>query len=168
MLLRRTARPLLATWFVTEGLDAVRSPAAHVAAARPCADALLAHSERAARPSDAQLRTIVQVHGALTAAAGLALALGKAPRTAALVLAGLTAPLAVASLPLPRGAKASPEVRRERRDRLVRALAFTGAALLAAVDREGRPGVSWRLAQARGLATSHDGAEHAKAAVTPR
>jgi len=168
MLLRRTARPLLATWFVTEGLDAVRSPAAHVAAVRPCADALLAHSERAARPSDAQLRTIVQIHGALTAAAGVALALGKAPRTAALVLAGLTAPLGLASLPLPKSAKPSPEVRRERRDRLVRALAFTGAALLAGVDREGRPGVSWRLAQARELAAARDGGKHTKAAVAPR
>ena len=34
MLLRRLARPLFASWFVTEGLDVVRHPAAHAADAR--------------------------------------------------------------------------------------------------------------------------------------
>lgn len=173
MLLRRIARPLLASWFVSEGIDAVRSPAAQVAFARPAVDSLLARAGDAPRPSDAQLRTIVQVHGAATVIAGVALALGKAPRTAALVLAALTLPVAAASMPLHEGTKLSPPVRRERRDRLVRSLAFTGAALLAGVDHEGRPGVSWRLAKARELATDRTGAavagaaEHAKAVVTP-
>lgn len=166
MLLRRIARPLLASWFVTEGVDAVRSPAAHVAFTRAAVDSLAARTDRAGRPSDAQLRAVVQAHGAATAVAGLALALGKAPRTAALVLAALTLPVAAASMPDRKGAKPSPEVRRERRDRLVRALAFTGAALLAGADSEGRPGVSWRLAKAREAAVLR--AEHAKAAVTPR
>ncbi|NMM30151.1 MAG: DoxX family protein, partial [Cellulomonas sp.] len=48
------------------------------------------------------------------------------------------------------------EARRERRERLVRAVAFTGGALLAGADYEGRPGVAWRVAKAR--------EEHASAA----
>ena len=108
MLLRRLARPLFATWFVTEGIDALRRPVPHVADAR----AVLARVERA-RPdarvdvTDAQLTGIVRAHGAAVVTAGAMLALGKAPRTAALALAALTAPLVVATLP-ERGAKRWP------------------------------------------------------------
>lgn len=171
MLLRRIARPLLASWFVTEGLDAARRPGAHVAFARPAVDALLEKSSGVPRPSEGQLRTIIQVHGAATALAGVALALGKAPRTAALLLAALTLPIAAASMPGRKG-EASPEDRHERRQRFVRSLAFTGAALLAGVDTEGRPGVSWRISKARQVASARTGAaasgavEHAKAAVS--
>ena len=174
MLLRRIARPLLATWFVSEGLDATRRPGAHVAFARPAVDAALIRATGVPRPSDAQLRTVIQVHGAATALAGLALALGKAPRTAALLLAALTLPLAAASMPGRKGGPTTPEARREYRDRFVRSLAFTGAALLAGVDREGRPGLTWRLAKARRVASTHTSAaaasavEHTKAVVVPR
>ncbi|HEY8718433.1 DoxX family protein [Pengzhenrongella sp.] len=170
MLLRRIARPLMSTWFVSEGLDAVRSPAAHVAFMRPAVDGLVSRTDALERPTDARLRIFVQAHGAATALAGLALAFGKAPRTAALLLAALTLPLAAASVPMVKGEKPSPEVRRERRDRLVRSLAFTGAALIAGVDLEGRPGASWRLSKARQLASARtsDAVHHAKAAVTPQ
>ena len=174
MLLRRLARPLLATWFVSQGLDAARSPAAHVAFARPAVDALLEQVGSEKRLSDAQLKAIVVAHGAATTLAGLGLALGRAPRTAALLLAALTLPLAAASLPARKGGKVPPEVKRERRDRLVRNLAFTGAALLAGADYEGRPGVAWRVTNARERAAAHSNAvaasaaEHAKAVATPR
>ena len=174
MLLRRFARPLLASWFVTEGLDAARRPSAHIAFARPAVDSLLEKTSGLPRPTDTQLQVIIQAHGAATALAGLALALGKAPRTAALLLAALTLPLAAASMPGRKGEAVSPEVRRERRDRLVRSLAFTGAALLTGVDTEGRPGVSWRLAKARQVASARTGAaasgavEHARSVVSPR
>src|SRR5690606_36093598 len=43
-----------------------------------------------------------------------------------------------------------PTVRRAaRRDRLVQALTATGGAILAGVDREGRPGIAWRVEHAR-------------------
>ena len=174
MLLRRIARPLLATWFVTQGVDAVRGPAVHVAFARPAVDTFMQQMGTDTRLSDAQLRSIVVAHGAVTAAAGFALAVGRAPRTAALLLAALTAPLAAASLPARKGGKVPPEVRRERRARFVRNLAFTGAALLAGADYEGRPGVSWRMNNAREQAAAHanalaaSAAEHAKAVATPR
>ena len=47
MLLRRLARPLFASWFVTEGLDVVRHPAAHAADARGALTTLLTIAERA-------------------------------------------------------------------------------------------------------------------------
>ncbi|NMR20815.1 DoxX family membrane protein [Cellulomonas fimi] len=178
MLLRRIARPMLASWFVTEGIDAARAPGSHVDLVRPTVDAVLGRVTSVPRPTDGQLRTIVQVHGVLTALAGMALAVGRAPRTAALVLAGLTVPLAVANLPL---GHPTPEQKKARKERFVRALAFTGAAVIAGVDLEGRPGLSWRVAKARERVATRSGAAltgaaghakgaaaHAKGVVTHR
>jgi uncharacterized membrane protein YphA (DoxX/SURF4 family) len=145
VLLRRIARPLFATWFVAEGMDVVRHPAAHASDARG-ALAMVQRRFGVDTPqlSDRQLTTAVQVHGAALAAAGTLLALGRAPRTAALALAVLTAPLIVVNLP-DKEADRDPTLRKARRERLVRALAFTGGAALAGADLEGRPGVSYRV-----------------------
>ncbi|MCL1869358.1 MAG: DoxX family protein [Promicromonosporaceae bacterium] len=151
MLLRRIARPLLAAPFVHDGVDAALHPAAHVEVARPLADKV---TDRLGVPrlSDDRLTLAVRVHGGLTAVLGVALAVGVMPRLASLKLAALTAPLAVAQQPFTsRG-----EERKERTVKFVRALGFVGAALIAGLDNEGKPGISWRVSQAR--------RNHAKAA----
>ncbi len=167
MLLRRIARPLFATWFVVEGLDVVRHPAAHAADARTALDAADTRLPAAVRgsgatrgvlgfdPTERQLRTAVQVHGAALAGAGLLLALGKAPRTAALALAALTAPLVVVNLP-DKVHDRDPAARAARRTRLVRAVSALGGALLAAADYEGRPGLTWRVQAARARHATED------------
>ncbi|MDM8083837.1 DoxX family protein [Cellulomonas cellasea] len=180
MLLRKVARPMFATWFVSEGLDAVRHPSAHTAVAAGALASAIGRVPRGAlggsldalrEPSHRQITTLVQAHGVATAVAGVALAAGKAPRTAALVLAGLTAPLVVANLPDKKREPVSADERRERRRRLIRSLAFTGGALLVGIDHEGRPGIAWRVGQARErrVAAAADVAgsakEHAAAAV---
>jgi uncharacterized membrane protein YphA (DoxX/SURF4 family) len=149
VLLRRIARPLFASWFVVEGVDALRSPAPHVADARAALDRL----ERTApdahvQLTDAQLTAAVRAHGAAVVAAAGLMALGKAPRTAALLLAGLTAPLVLVNLPDKSRPAATPHQKRAKRDRLIRALAFSAGAVLVGADDEGRPGVSWRLEHA--------------------
>lgn len=156
MLLRRVARPLFASWFVSEGLGVVRHPAPHAADAAAALTAWRARLPEAAidvvpggvlrrELTDRQLTTAVQLHGATLAGAGVLLALGKAPRTAALVLAALTAPLVVVNLPDKRADAGDRVLRRQRRDRLVRALAFCAGAVLVAADHEGRPGIGWRV-----------------------
>ena len=165
MLLRRIARPLLASWFVSEGLGAARQPAAHVEDARVALalltrlapPSLAAATARYDPPTTRQLTQLVQVHGAATLAAGALLAFGRAPRTAALVLAGLSVPLVVANLPFTGHHDPDKEARRVRRDRLVTTLALTGGALLAGADYEGRPGVAWRVSKARKDHTSDAG-----------
>jgi len=155
VLLRRVARPLFASWFVSEGLDVVRHPSAHAVEARGALimllDRLPAQATGGATSyelTDRQLTTVVQAHGVALAGAGILLALNKAPRTAALALAALTAPLVLVNLPRKKGTEGKPE-RQARRDRFVRALAFTAGAVLAAADYEGRPGVRWRVQRAR-------------------
>ncbi|MBT0995429.1 DoxX family membrane protein [Cellulomonas sp. DKR-3] len=150
MLLRRIARPLFASWFVSEGMDALRRPAPHVADARAALDRLERTVPSAqVHLTDTQLTAAVRAHGAAVVAASGLLAFGKAPRTAALVLAGLTAPLVVVNLPDRTLRARTPEEKRARRDRLVRALAFTAGAVLVGADYEGRPGVRWRIDAAR-------------------
>ena len=52
------------------------------------------------------------------------------------------------NLPRKRGTEGKLE-RRARRERFIRALAFTAGAVLAAADHEGRPGMAWRVHKAR-------------------
>jgi hypothetical protein len=105
--------------------------------------------------SDAQLTAIVRAHGGALAVAGTLLGLGRAPRTVSFVLAILTAPLVVAALPDKQADAGDKLLRKARRARLIRSLAFTGGAVLAGADSQGRPSIGWRVQHAR--------AEHAKA-----
>ncbi|WP_454049354.1 DoxX family protein [Cellulomonas sp. Marseille-Q8402] len=175
MLLRRIARPLFASWFLSEGVDALRRPAAHVAVARGAVDRLTSSVPSGAlggaldayrHPSDAQLTTVVRAHGAATALAALLLATGRAPRAAALALAALTLPLAAADAPASRKERAhlSEQDKKERKARFLRGLSMSGGALIAAADTAGRPGVRWRVEHAR--ATRAATAKAAAAAAT--
>ena len=180
MLLRRVARPMFASWFLVEGLDAVRHPATHAATARDGLSTLRARLGAYAtvsgvrrtleRSSDVdldevldralgrdlsarQLTTAVRLHGAAMLVAGGMLALGRVPRTSALALAVLTAPVALVNAPAGRRAapagQAAPAgeqaaARTARNRRFWTALSATGGALLAGADYEGRPGLGWR------------------------
>jgi len=145
MLLRHLARPMLASWFVYDGVQAALKPAEHVRAARSGV-ALVERGAGTEVPlSDAQVSALVRAHGAATAVAGLFLAVGKAPRTAALTLAALTVPLAVVNQPFTAGEA----TRAERTRKFVTNVGAIGAALIAGADYEGRPGVQWRLEKAR-------------------
>ncbi len=155
MLLRRLARPLLATSFVYDGVQAAMHPAEHAAAARQ-GSALVSERLGASPLSEAQVKALVRAHGVATAVLGLALAVGKAPRTAALALAALTVPLAVVNQPFTsEGAE-----REERTAKFARNLGAIGAAVIAGVDLEGRPGISYRV--------SHAGTAAARTARTAR
>ena len=99
MLVRRIARPMFAAWFVSEGVQAFRHPEAHVARSEATWRELGRHVDLPPPPGNAQLTTLVKVHGAAMALAGLMLAVGKAPRTAALALAGLASPLLLVNQP---------------------------------------------------------------------
>ncbi|QAY63303.1 DoxX family membrane protein [Xylanimonas allomyrinae] len=146
MLLRRVARPLLAAPFVYDGVQAALHPDEHVEAARGLADQA---TDRlgVARLTDAHLTLAVRAHGGLTAVLGVALGAGFLPRLASLKLAALALPLAVVHQPF---TAKGPE-RAEKTAKFVRALGAVGGALLAGLDTEGKPGLSWRVSNARRL-----------------
>jgi uncharacterized membrane protein YphA (DoxX/SURF4 family) len=144
MLVRRIARPMFAAWFVSEGVEAVRSPAPHVARAEAAWRELGPRLSLGAVPSRPRLTGLVRAHGAATAVAGLMLATGRAPRFAALVLAGLAVPTAIVNQPFGGTARivatageATTSADPARRSRLGRPIGATGGVATAEVTRGG-------------------------------
>lgn len=137
---RLIARPMLAAYFVADGIDAVRKPASHVEKFTRVQPLL----ERAGVPpvlsSDAVMLT--RVSGAISLVAGLCLATGRRPRTAALTLAVLNIPVTLLNNPVWQASDA--EERKEKMRGLLRGLGLGGGLLLAAVDRDGKPSLGWR------------------------
>lgn len=86
-MLRHLARPLLATWFVYGGVQSVLEPEKRAQRAAPVVEPLMEQ----AGVEDVKTTDLVKIHGAATIAAASVLALSRTPRTAGLVLAGLTA-----------------------------------------------------------------------------
>ena len=93
MLVRRIARPLLASTFIFGGIDALRNPASKAPAAgkldipsKPGMNVLNISSNEQA----------VKVNAAAQVAGGSLLALGKLPRLSALILAGSIVPTTLA------------------------------------------------------------------------
>lgn len=158
MLVRRLARPLLATGYVTSGADAVRRPAEHVTTARPVVDRLTTALRLPRTLTDRELTMLVRAHGAATVGAALGLGLGRAPRTSATVLAALTAPLVITQQPF-----TGRRLDRERLGPFVQQLGALGAALLASADTAGQPSLGWRVRKARAEIASQ-AAEQASAA----
>ncbi len=141
--MRRFSRPILASVFIVEGIDALIKPKAHVEKV----EKVLPPLEKIGLPPVVreQATVITRASGALSVVAGLGLATGVAPRSSAAVLAALNVPLAIVNNPiwLARG-------KQERSDTLnglmVRAALGAGL-LMASVDREGKPSLMWRASE---------------------
>lgn len=138
--LRALARPLLASAFILDGVDALRHADEHARKASPFAPALAKASEKVpGLPADP--KTLTRLVGAVQVAAGVLLATGKAPRAAAATLAIITIPTTVVRHPAwsTKGAE-----RQEHVAGLLRSAALLGGLIFAAEDREGKPSLGWR------------------------
>jgi putative oxidoreductase len=140
-IVRRLARPMLATAFIQIGLDSLRHPVPTVEAARPVlAPATAKVSQATGLPDDPEL--VVRASGALMAGSATLLALGKLPRLSALLMTLSLLPTACATALFWR--EQDPVLKREQRRKALANLGLIGGALLAAVDTQGKPGVAWR------------------------
>ena len=144
-LLRAVARPLLAASFVVDGIDAIARPKRHVEKMRKVTPTLERVGVPPVMDSDAALAT--RALGAVSVAAGVGLATGRAPRTSAAVLAAINVPLAVVNHPV--WAVKGKEARLDAVSGLLRRGALGAGLLLASVDRAGRPSLAWRAANKR-------------------
>lgn len=140
-IVRRVARPLLAAAFVQDGVAAARKPAARSDAARPVVAQVAAPLHL---PQDPEL--LVRANGGAQAGAGVLFALGRLPRLTGLVLA-----VTMAFTTLTTSAywtQQDPVARARQREQFLANLSLIGAALLASVDTQGRPGLAWRTRRA--------------------
>lgn len=144
MMLRRVARPLLASVFVADGWRAVRHPAAEVEHLPQAHATLESLADRAPVPLSADL--IVRAAGAAKIVAGGLLGLGVAPRAAATVLTVLHLPTVAAANPF---WNSQGERRKEQLVGFLRDSAVLGGLLLAAADTAGKPSIGYRIDSAR-------------------
>jgi uncharacterized membrane protein YphA (DoxX/SURF4 family) len=147
MLVRRIARPLLASSFLYGGIDTLRNPQTRVPGAAPVVDTIT-------RTADQQLpvqvpRDVeqwVKIDAGIKVGAGALLALGKFPRLASLALAGSIVPTTLAGHRF--WEHEDPEERFGQLSNLLKNAGLLGGLLIAAVDTEGRPSVGYRAKRA--------------------
>jgi putative oxidoreductase len=146
-LIRLVARPMLASMFVMGGISALRNPQQHVRMAEPVtgklSDAAASTEQVPVNPDEKQL---VLINGAAQVVGGLALATGRFPRLAALVLAGSLAPTTYAGHRF--WEEKDKTQRANQQIHFFKNVSMLGGLLLAAVDTEGKPGVAWRARRA--------------------
>ena len=156
MILRRLARPLLASIFVTGGVDALRNPTPRVEAAAPLLDKTVGHIQDSLPsqvPTDPA--TLVKLDAAVKIGAGLALAAGKFPRLSAVLLAGSLIPTTAAGHRF--WEYQDPKERAAQQVHFFKNLGLLGGLLLASADTHGKPSVAYRAkhaARAAGSAVS--------------
>ncbi|RIQ23752.1 DoxX family protein [Jiangella rhizosphaerae] len=145
-LVRMIARPMLASIFVVQGAQRLRDP-------EPGIDAAATFSERfgpTLRKRVPQLptdpKTLVRINAGVQIGAGLALATGRMPRLASLALLGSLLPTTWAGHPF--WTIEDPEKRNAQRVQAMKNVGLAGGLMLAAVDTEGKPGLSWRARRA--------------------
>ncbi|OKL52928.1 hypothetical protein BSZ39_12275 [Bowdeniella nasicola] len=140
MLIKLLARPLLAAPFIAEGIDAVRNPKKHADRFATLEKPLTQLGLPPALSSDTEM--LSRVLGGISAVAGLCLATGRKPRTAALTLAAINLPLVVTTNPVWQAKDA--EERKAFTGNWLKGGALAGGLLYAAGDRGGKPSLGWR------------------------
>jgi putative oxidoreductase len=138
--LRRLARPMLASVFVVDGLDSVRHPDAHTAELERVRPQVRKLTEAVGLPDDPRL--LVRIGGAIKLVAGFSLATSRMPRIAALVLAVLTVKDTVLRYPVWQAQ--GPVERQQLLDGALRSASLVGGLLIAGADTAGKPSLAWR------------------------
>ncbi|GAC50645.1 DoxX family membrane protein [Gordonia aichiensis] len=143
MILRRIARPMLASVFIVSGYDALRNPHKRAEMAEPFLEStvgVLPDEVTSAIPTDPV--TLVRVNGGVQLASGVLLATGKLPRFASAVLAASLAPTTFAGHPF--WEESDPVARSMQRTHFLKNLSLMGGLLISAADTEGKPSLAWR------------------------
>jgi putative oxidoreductase len=159
--IRRLARPMLASTFVWGGIQAMKNAPALAEASKPVNDEIrdLAGKVAPQVKVPADDKTLVRINAGVHIVAGLGLATNRAPRLCALALAGTVVPTTVAGHPF--WQEKDKAARTRQMTHFFKNISMLGGLILAAVDTEGRPGVAWRTSHAAGTATKAVGAASA-------
>ena len=146
-MIRKLARPMLASVFVWEGVDNLRNASEHVKETEG-----FLKTVRKAVPSEYQgyipndPELVTRAIGGAKVGAGSTLALGKAPRTSAAVLAAATVPNLVGKNNF--WAADNKKEKEDRRNGFITNTALLGALFITTQDTEGKPSLRWRAQKA--------------------
>lgn len=142
MIVRRLARPLLASMFVVGGLDAIRHPHEKT----PAAEGVVNFLNEKTSLAVPDVPTVVRLDGIAKFVAGSMLSLGRLPRLSAVVLAASLVPTTIAAHSFWK--IEDPGQRAVQKVAFFKNASMLGGLLLAAVDTEGKPSVAWRTRRA--------------------
>lgn len=156
-MIRRLARPMLATVFVIDGVETLRNPHAHVADAAPLVEKaapLVEKGEQAVNervaptvpPVPKDPETLVKALAGVKIGAGVLFAMGKAPRLSALALTASHLPSTVSRHAF--WTESDSAARSRKMTGLATDVSLLGALILASVDTAGQPGLAWRTRKA--------------------
>ncbi|WP_086843742.1 DoxX family protein [Amycolatopsis kentuckyensis] len=147
VILRRVARPLLATIFVTGGINALRQAEGHAKAAEPFLNnAFEKFGDKIPEQVPRDPMTLVRIDAAVKVGAGLALASGKAPRLAAGLLLGSLVPTTLSTHSF--WTIKDPGERQQQQIQFFKNASLAGGLLLAVADTHGKPSAAWRARRA--------------------
>ena len=133
MLVRRIARPLLASTFIFGGIDALRNPASKA----PAADKLdILSMPGMDKLNIATTEQAVKVNAAVQIAAGSLLALGRFPRVSSLALAGSIVPTTLAGHRF--WEETEPSSKKGQQLHFLKNASMLGGLLIASVDTAGK------------------------------
>jgi putative oxidoreductase len=137
-LLRLVGRPMLASVFVSGGMNTLRAPE-QVA---PMAETVVQPVTERVAPLPDRTEQVVRLNGAVQVVAGLLLGSGRLPRPAALAIAATLVPTTLAGHRF--WEADDPEERTQQLTHFLKNLSMLGGLLIAADDTGGAPSLAWR------------------------
>ncbi|GAB3940295.1 DoxX family protein [Corynebacterium tapiri] len=146
-MIRKIARPMLASVYIAEGVDNLKNTQAHVEETEYVLKkvrTLVPPPYDAQIPGDAQL--VTRALGGAKVGAGSLLALGKAPRLSASVLALTAVPTIIGRHAFWEAKDA--EEKAAKRSGFLTSIALLGGLGITSMDTAGKPGLAWRASHA--------------------
>lgn len=141
-LVRRIARPLLAAPFIAQGVRSVVDPGREIDVAPSAFEKVDSTLAKSSVPGFVDSRVLVRTAGAIAAGAGVLYATNRSPRLAAALLLGTTS---IGWVGRKRIWELSGEERLQEIQAILSDAGLLGGVLLAVVDHDGRPSVSYRI-----------------------
>lgn len=142
-MIRKIARPMVATVYIADGVNTFSNPDKHIKGTQSVLDKLqsvLPKQYASMVPENAD--TVTRGVGATKTAAGSLLALGKAPRLSAAILAVLSAPTLFTRHAF--WSSNDDKEKSDRRNGFITDIALLGGLFIATADTQGKPGLQWR------------------------
>jgi uncharacterized membrane protein YphA (DoxX/SURF4 family) len=135
---------MLASMFVTGGINAIKNAGALADRAKPVIDGLQPLIAKAGSylPVELDAKNVVRVDGVIHVVGGAMLATGKAPRLSSLVLAVSLAPTTLGGHRF--WEETDPQLRTNQKIHFFKNVSLMGGLLLASVDTAGKPSLAWR------------------------
>lgn len=142
MIIRRIARPLLATAFIGQGVETLVNIDSGAQAVRPALDGLKDMPDPVSRNVPSNAVAVARATAAAQVGGGLLLATGRIPRVASAVLAATVIPANLGNHMF--WAESDPEAKAAKRRGFLADLSLLGGLILASADTAGKPSLGWR------------------------